>query len=109
MNFIEIAQNHSFAKMGMKILYMYTSCIIWQYHPCDMYIHLHTIGLIGVTELGTVTYHFGPNQRRFPLSISRWILLRRKNIFGKGFKSSLSLFVPSVRFFQYLTNMISPF
>ena len=70
MNFIKIAQNHSFAKMGMKISYVYTSCIIWQYHPCDMYINLHTICLIGVTELGTVTFHFGPNQRRFPLSIS---------------------------------------
>ena len=55
-----------------------------------MYIHLHTIGLTGVTELGTVTFHFAPNLRRFHWSISRWILLIRKNIFGKSFKSSFS-------------------
>ena len=24
--------------------------VIWQYHPPDIYIHLHTIGLIGATE-----------------------------------------------------------
>ena len=81
MNFIEIAQNHSFTKMGMKISYMYTSCIMWQYHLCDIYIYWHTIGFIGVTELGTVTFHLAPNRRRFHLTISRWIWLRRKNIF----------------------------
>ena len=67
--------------------------------PSDMYIHLHTIGLTGVTEVGTVTVHFGPNRRRFHWSISRWLLLLRKNIFGKSFQSSSSLFVPSCRFF----------
>ena len=35
-----------------------------------MYIHLHTIGLIGMTELGTATFHFAPNRRRFHWSIS---------------------------------------
>ena len=74
-----------------------------------MYIHLHTIGLIGVTELGTVTCHFATNRRQFHWSIYRWILLRRKNISGKSLKSSLSLFVPSLRIFQHLENMISPF
>ena len=29
-----------------------------------------------------------------------FLLLRRKHIFGKGLKSSLSLFVPSFRFFN---------
>ena len=50
-----------------------------------MYIHLHTIGLIGMTELGTATFHFAPNRRRFHWSISQWILLRRKNLFGTIF------------------------
>ena len=63
-----------------------------------MCIHLHTICLIGVTELGTVTCHFAPNRRRFHWSIFRWMLLCRKNIFSK--KWSLSLFVPSFRFFS---------
>ena len=62
----------------MQILFMYNSCVIWKYHPFDMYIHFHTIGLIGVTELDTVTLHFAPNQRWFHWSISLWILLRRK-------------------------------
>ena len=93
MNLIRISWNHSFTEMQMKIWYARNLCVIWQYHPCDMYIHLHTIGLIGVTELGTVTCHFVPNRRQFHWSISRWILLRRKNIFGKSLKSNLSLFV----------------
>ena len=50
-------------------------CVIWQHYPCDMYIDLYTIGLTGVTEWGTVTFHFAPNRRRFHKSISRWILL----------------------------------
>ena len=75
-------------------------CVIWQHNPCDMYINLHTIGLTGATELGTVTCHFAPNRRRFHWLISQWILLRRKHIFGKSLKSSLGLFVPSFRFFS---------
>ena len=35
-----------------------------------IYIHLYTIGLIGVTELGTVTFHFVPNQRRWLVDFS---------------------------------------
>ena len=50
MNFIKIAQNHSFTKMQMKSLYMHNSRVIWQYHRCDMYIYWHMICLIGVTE-----------------------------------------------------------
>ena len=50
MNYIKIAENHSFTKMPMKISFMYNSCVIWQHHLYDMYIHLHTIVLIGVTE-----------------------------------------------------------
>ena len=68
-----------------------------------------TVGLIGVTELGTVACHFAPNRRRFHWSNSRWILLRRKNIFGKRLKLSFSLFVASFRFFQPLENTISPY
>ena len=89
--------------MGMTILYVYISCIIWQYHPRDMYIHLHTIGLIGMMEIGTNTFHFAPNQRPFHLSISRWKLLRPKKnifIFGKSFKSSFSLYALSFSFFN---------
>ena len=74
-----------------------------------MYINLHTICLTGATELGTVTCHFASNRRRFHWSISHWILLRQKHIFGKSLRSSLSLFAPSFRFFQHLASMISPF
>ena len=96
MNFIKIAHNHSFTKMGMKISYMYTSCIIWQYHLCDMYIHWHTIGFIGVTELGTVTFHLAPNRHRFHLSISRGYGCVEKKIFVSKKKFSLehSPFLP---------------
>ena len=39
-----------------------------------MYIHLHTIGLIGMPELGTVAFHFARNRCRFGWPILRWIL-----------------------------------
>ena len=91
----------------MKFWYACNLCVVWQYHPCDMYIHFHTIGLIDVTEKSTVTCHFAPNRRRFHWSIPRWILLCRRNIFGKSLKASVSLFVPSFRFFQHLENMIA--
>ena len=84
-------------------------CVIWQHYPCDMYIHLHRIGLTGAMELGTVTCHFAPPRRQFHWSISRWILLRRKNIFSESLKSSLSLFGQSFRFFQHLANVIFSF
>ena len=80
--------------MRMKIQYTCHLCFIWQYQPCVIYIHLHTICLIGMTELGTATFHFAPNRRRFHWSISQWILLRGKNLFGKSYKSNLSLFLP---------------
>ena len=32
--------------MQTKIQYTCHLCFIWQYQPCDMYIHLHTIGCI---------------------------------------------------------------
>ena len=59
-----------------------------------MYIHLHTIGSIGMMELGTVVFHFAPNRRQFHWSICRWILLRRKIFLEK-----VHLFVPS--FFKF--------
>ena len=83
---------------GCNLIYVQFVCHLTTL-PRDMYIHLHTICLTGVTVLGTVTFHFAPNRRRFHWSISRWILLLRKNIFGKSFQSSLSLFVSSFRFF----------
>ena len=54
-----------------------------------MYIHLHTIGLIVMTELGTATFHFAPNRRRFHWSISQWIFLRRKKSFRQKLKVEL--------------------
>ena len=76
-----------------------------------MWNHLHAIGLIGVTELGTVTFHLAPNRRRFHWSISRWIMLGWKNIFGKSLKSNLSLFVPRFSFSTvseyYITILVS--
>ena len=86
MDFIKIAPNHSFTKLQMEIQHTCNLGVIWQHNPCEMYINLHTIGLTGATELGTVTFHFAPNRRRFHWSISQWILLRRKHIFGKSLK-----------------------
>ena len=71
--------------------------------PRDMYIHLHTMGLIGVTKLGTVTFHDVPNRRRIQWSVSRWDIFAPKNIFDDSLKSSLSLFVPSFRGFFFNT------
>ena len=72
--------------------------------PCDMYIHLHTICLTGATELGTVTCHFAPNQRRFQWSISRWILLRRNNVFGKKFQVGLQFICAEFQIFSTLSK-----
>ena len=69
-----------------------------------MYIHLHTRGLTGATELGTVTCHFAPNQCRFLWSISWWILLRRNNIFGKMFKVELKFIRAEFQNFSTLSK-----
>ena len=109
MNFTKNAQNHSFTKMPMKILDICNSRVIWKHLLSDMYIHSHLIGLIDMTELGTVTFNFAPNRRRFHWSIFRWTWLCRNKFFGKGLRSSLSLFVPSFIIFQPLTNIVSQF
>ena len=103
-NFIKIVQNHSFTKMRIKICHSCHLCEIWQHYPCDMYIHLHTICLTGATELGTVTCHFAPNQRRFQRSISWWILLRRNNIFGKKFEVELKFICAEFQIFSTLSK-----
>ena len=41
------SQCHEYAT---KILDICNSCVIWKYHPSDMYIPSHLIGLIDVTE-----------------------------------------------------------
>ena len=69
-----------------------------------MYIHLHTIGLIGMTELGTATFHFAPNRRWFHWSISQWILLRRKKSFRQKLKGELK-FISAI--FTFDKNMKS--
>ena len=97
MNVIKIAK---ITENAAEHLYMCNSCVIWQYHPCDIYTHLQTIGLIGVTELGTATFHFAPNQRRFLWLIYRWILLRRKIFFRKSLMPNVHLFAPSFSFFN---------
>ena len=56
MNFTKKCSKSQFHEMQMKILYICNSRVIWKYHPSDMYIHSHTIGLIDVTELGTATW-----------------------------------------------------
>ena len=104
MNFIKIVQNHSFTKIRMKIQHTCHLCVIWQHYARDMYIHLHTIYLTGATELGTVTCHFAPNQRRFQWSISRWILLHRNNIFGKMFKVELKFICAEFQIFSTLSK-----
>ena len=100
MNFIKIVQDHSFTKLWMKIWHTCYLCVIWQHYPCDMYIHLHTIGLTGAAQLGTVTCHFAPNQRRFQWSISRWILLRRNHIFIKKLKVELKFICAEFQIFS---------
>ena len=102
MNFIKILQNHSFTKIRMKITCHL--CVIWQHYSCDMYIHLHTICLTGATELGTVTCHFAPNQRRFQWSIFRWILLRRNNIFGIKVQVELKFICAEFQIFSTLSK-----
>ena len=102
MNLTKIVQNHSFTKIRMKIYHTCHLCVIWQHYPCNMYFQLHTIGLTGATELGTVICHFTPNQRRFQWSISWWILLRRNNIFSKKFKVELKF---SCAEFQILSTL----
>ena len=51
MNFVKIAQNHSFTKMRINIQHASNLCVIYQHYPCDMYINLHAIGLTGVTKI----------------------------------------------------------
>ena len=96
--------NHSFTKMRKKIQYTCHLCFIWQYQPYVIYIHLHTICLIGMTELGTATFHFAPNRRRIHCSISQWILLRGKNLFEKKLKVQLK-FISAI--FTFDKNMKS--
>ena len=67
-------------KYGWKIN-IHVICVSFHNITPVTSIHLHAIGLTGATELGTVTCHFAPNQRRFQWSIFWWILLRRNNIF----------------------------
>ena len=51
MNFVKMAQNHSFTKMRINIQHASNLCVIYQHYPCDMYINLHAIGLTGVTKI----------------------------------------------------------
>ena len=75
-------------------------CVIWQHYPCNMYIHLHTIGLTGAYSYMS----FAPNQCRFQWSISWWILLRRNNIFGKKFKVELKFICAEFQIFSTLSK-----
>ena len=97
MNFVIISQNHSCTKMGTIIWHMCDLCVIWQFHPCDMYIHLHTTGLLSGIMYSSIL--FCAKSASISLVVFRWwILLRRKNIFGKSQQSGLSLFVQSFSF-----------
>ena len=44
-----------------------------------MYMDLHTLGLFGVTELGTVKFHFAPNRRHLKL---KFICARFQYVFN---------------------------
>ena len=41
-----LTKSQFYENMDENLIYVHL-CVIWQYHPCDMYIYLHTIGLIG--------------------------------------------------------------
>ena len=79
MNFIKVAQNHCFRKMRMKIWY---DRFNWRNGIRYSYIL------------------FCAKSASISLIVFLWISLRRNNIFGKSFKSSISLFVPGVGFFS---------
>ena len=64
--------------MPMQILCLFNSRVIKKYHLSDMYIHSHTLGSIGVTELGTVTFHFAPNRRRSTVDFSVDMIASKK-------------------------------
>ena len=87
-----------------NLTYTCNLCVIWQHYPCNMYIHVYTIGLTGATELGTVACNFAPNQRRFQRSISRWILFCRNNIFGQKFKVKLKFICAEFQIFSTLSK-----
>ena len=70
-------------------------CFIWQYHHCDMYTYFHTIALIGVTEVGTVTFDFCAKSASISLVDFSAAIKTSKNTFGKSLKSRLSLYLPS--------------
>ena len=94
--------------MRMGIQYTCHLCFIWQYQPCVIYIHLHTICLIGMTELGTATFHFAPNRRRFHWSISQWILLREKKSFRQKLKVELKFISAIFTFDKNMKSCIFP-
>ena len=107
-NLIKIYRNHSFTKMRMKISYACNSYVIWQYHPCDMYIHLHTIGLIGMTELGTVTFIL----RQIGVDFTGRFLggyYCVEKISSVKFKVELKFIWAEFQIFQRLENMMSSF
>ena len=73
-----------------------------------MYIHLHTIGLIGMTELSTAKFYFAPNRRRFHWSISQWILLRLKKSFWQKLKGELKFISVIITFDKNMKSCILP-
>ena len=93
MNFIKIAQNHSFHENADENLIF--KCVI---RVSFAYIHLHTIGSICVAELGTL--HFILRQINVDFTGRFLGGVASKNIFGKSLKSSLHLFIIFFNIYQ---------
>ena len=70
-----------------NFIHICNSRVIWKYIPCYMYIHSHTIGLIGVTELGTVTFHFALKSASISLvDFSMDMVASQKSFFGQSLR-----------------------
>ena len=84
-------------------------CVIWQYHPHDMHIHLHTISLIGVTGLGTVIFILCQIGVDFTGRFLGGYCCVEKH-FRRKFKVGLKVICAEFQFFfQHLPDMILPF
>ena len=86
--------------MDENLIYVQFECHL-TILPRDMYIHLHTIGSTGMTELIRYSYisFFAKSASISLVDFSVDIVASEKYFRQKFPQSSLSLFVPSFRFF----------
>ena len=79
-------------------------CAIWQYHPCDMYIHLHTICLIGVTESRYGNISFCAKSASISLVDFSVDIATSKKYFRWKFKDELKSLCVEFQFFSALNQ-----